>query len=111
VLAFDREHVTFTRPSGAFDLMGRDASIDTDWVGADTPWLAVDLDGNGRVDDGRELFGSMTALPGGGRASNGFEALATLATDGDGQITRHDAAFARLLLSDLRLPRLGWGGA
>jgi hypothetical protein len=98
VLAFERQHVTFTRASGEFDLAGRDASVATDWVSAATPWLAIDLDGNGRIDDGRELFGSMTALPGGGRASNGFAALAALDEDHDGQITARDAAFDQLVL-------------
>jgi hypothetical protein len=98
VLAFDREHVEFTRTPGEFDLAGRAAPVATDWVSARTPWLAMDLDGNGRIDDGRELFGSMTELPGGGRARNGFAALAALDDDHDGQITERDAAFDHLVL-------------
>jgi len=98
VLAYDREHVEFTRVPGEFDLAGRAASVPTDWVSARTPWLAMDLDGNGRIDDGRELFGSMTELPGGGRARNGFEALAALDDDHDGRITASDAAFDRLVV-------------
>jgi hypothetical protein len=98
VLAFEGERVEFTRPAGAFDLVGRGLSVDTDWVGASTPWLAIDLDGNGAIDDGRELFGSMTELPDGTRARNGFDALAALDADGDGRITAKDPAFARLLL-------------
>jgi hypothetical protein len=98
VLAFDREHVEFTRALGEFDLAGEAASVPTSWVSARTPWLAIDLDGNGRIDDGRELFGSMTELPGGGRARNGFEALAALDDDHDGMITDRDAAFDRLVL-------------
>ncbi len=98
VLAFDREHVEFTRAAGEFDLAGRAASVPTDWVSARTPWLAIDLDGDGRIGDGRELFGSMTELPGGGRARNGFGALASLDDDGDGEITPRDEAFDRLVL-------------
>lgn len=98
VLSFDREHVEFTRTPGEFDLAGRAASVPTDWVSARTPWLAIDLDGNGRIDDGRELFGSMTELPGGGRARNGFAALAALDDDHDGRITASDAAFDKLVL-------------
>jgi hypothetical protein len=96
VLAFDDEPVEFTQAAGQFDLSGRGLSIATDWVSAKTPWLAVDLDHNGAIDDGRELFGSMTVLANGQRATNGFEALAPLDADGDGWITRRDPGFAEL---------------
>jgi hypothetical protein len=98
VLAFHDERVAFTRAPGEFDLSGRAASLGTDWVSAETPWLAMDRDGNGRIDDGAELFGSMTELPGGARAVNGFAALAALDDDHDGQITAKDAAFAQLVV-------------
>jgi len=98
ILAFDDERVAFTNPRGDFDFSGRDASFATSWVSAETPWLAVDRNGNGRIDDGSELFGSMTELPGGERAPNGFVALAALDDDGDGAITPRDAAFDRLVL-------------
>lgn len=97
VLAFDGAPVAFTAAAGEFDLAGQRASVSTRWVSARTPWLALDLDGNGRIDDGRELFGSMTPV-GGRRAANGFDALAALDDDGDGRITARDAAFDRLLL-------------
>jgi hypothetical protein len=98
VLAFGGEPVRFTSAAGDFDLAGREASVATDWVSPETPWLAFDRDGNGSIDDGRELFGSMTALPDGQRAPNGFVALAALDDDGDGRITAHDASFGRLLV-------------
>jgi hypothetical protein len=40
----------------------------------------------------------MTTLADGRRASNGFEALKELDTNGDGRITAEDASFARLLV-------------
>jgi hypothetical protein len=98
VLAFHGERVHFTRPAGGFDLLGAGTSVDSDWVDATTPWLALDRNDNGIVDDGRELFGSMTELPTGVRASNGFVALAELDEDGDGWITARDASFSRLLV-------------
>jgi hypothetical protein len=98
VLAFESEPVRFTRAAGDFDLAGREMSVGTDWVGSETPWLALDRDGNGSIDDGRELFGSMTLLPDGRRAINGFVALAALDDDGDGRITPADASFGRLLV-------------
>jgi hypothetical protein len=98
VLSFHQERVGFTRASGSFDLFGHAATIPTDWVSSATPWLARDLDGNGRIDDGGELFGSLTQLQDGTRASNGFVALAALDEDRDGQITPRDPGFADLVV-------------
>jgi len=98
VLAFDDAPVTFTNPAGAFDLAGRDTLVHTDWVSQATPWLVLDRNANGVIDDGTELFGSMTRLEDGQRAKNGFLALAPLDTDHDGWITAEDPAFARLAL-------------
>ena len=98
VLVFDDEPVTFTNPEGAFDLAGRDTLVRTDWVSSQTPWLVLDRNANGAIDDGTELFGSMTRLPDGQRATNGFQALAPLDADRDGWITASDPAFARLAL-------------
>jgi hypothetical protein len=53
-------------------------------------WLARDLDGNGRIDDGRELFGPGTG--------DGFAELAALDSDADGFLDEDDAAFDSLLL-------------
>ncbi len=79
-------------------LLGTEVSTPTDWPTAATPWLALDRNGNGRIDDGSELFGSMTRLLAGGRASNGFEALRDLDVDGDGLNTARDPAFTDLVL-------------
>jgi hypothetical protein len=98
VIAFHGEKVSFTRAEGAFDVFGAGASIGSSWVGAATPWLALDRNGNGSIDDGGELFGSMTELPTGERAANGFIALAALDADGDGWITRADPEFRNLVL-------------
>jgi hypothetical protein len=98
VLAFGDEPVEFTRAAGAFDLAGSDTLVQTDWVRESTPWLVLDRNANGTIDDGAELFGSMTRLPDGRRATNGFSALAPLDADGDGWITAKDPAFARLAL-------------
>ena len=68
----------------------------TGWVGADDGLLVRDLNGNGRIDDGRELFGSSTRLASGALAANGFEALADLDGNRDGIVDANDSAFAQL---------------
>jgi hypothetical protein len=98
VLAFGPAPVVFTNPAGAFDVAGRETLVTTTWVSSATPWLVFDRNSNGTVDDGAELFGSMTRLPDGQRAQNGFLALEPLDADGDGWITPRDPAFARLAL-------------
>jgi hypothetical protein len=57
--------------------------------------LAMDLNGNGLIDDGTELFTPDFA---GGSFATGGEALASLDDNGDGVIDAGDAAFAGLLV-------------
>jgi hypothetical protein len=66
-------------------------------------FLWVDLNRNGSVDDGGELFGTATRMPDGQLADNGFEALAIydreeLGGDGDGVISPGDLVWSHLLL-------------
>lgn len=98
VLSFDNTPVEFTRPDGSFDLVGVGLSLGHDWVSAATPWLVLDRNANGAVDDGSELFGSMTRLASGQRAPHGFAALAELDQNLDGRVTPADPRFSELLL-------------
>ena len=68
----------------------------TAWVGSGDGLLVRDINGNGSIDSGRELFGSETQLVNGSKAANGFEALRELDTNSDGVIDANDAAFAEL---------------
>jgi len=72
------------------------AAENTAWVSRDDGLLVRDLDGDGQITTGRELFGNNTVLTGGRKASNGFEALAELDDNGDGVVDNKDAAFASL---------------
>ena len=79
-----------------FDHAGDGFAERTGWVGGADGLLVRDLNGNGRIDNGNELFGSETLLADGSKAANGFEALKTLDGNGDNQINADDAAFASL---------------
>jgi hypothetical protein len=63
-----------------------------------------DLNGNGTIDSGRELFGDNTILTRGARAgqvaANGFEALADLDSNADGKFNSAELAGSLLLASN-----------
>jgi hypothetical protein len=95
VFAFDDAPVSFSSSAGSFSL-DPTMSVATDWPAATTPWLALDRNGNGAIDDGGELFGSATVIGSGGHASNGFVALRPLDQNRDGVLDARDPAFASL---------------
>lgn len=68
----------------------------TGWISPTDGFLVRDLDGNGTIDHGGELFGNNTLMPNGSKASNGFEALMGLDENGDRFIDHHDAAWSSL---------------
>ncbi len=80
-----------------FDINGDGRKENTGWLapGGGQGFLWLDLNRNGIVDGGQELFGTATLLPTGQRASNGFEALAVYDSpefggNGDGIIDERD---------------------
>lgn len=68
----------------------------TGWVGPDDGLLVLDLNRNGRVDNGGELFGNHTRLRDGALARNGFLALAMYDSNRDGRIDSRDSIWNQL---------------
>lgn len=79
-----------------FDHDGNGLRESTAWISGGDGFLVRDLNGNGKIDDGSELFGNYTILKNGERAGNGFEALAELDENGDGIIDKNDSAYSSL---------------
>lgn len=78
---------------GAFFDIDADGSLDRLSVAArGDALLALDVNGNGRIDDGGELFGDQNG------AANGFTELARYDDNSDGQIDAADSLYAELRL-------------
>ncbi len=85
VLNLDTDATTLSDQTFLFDL---DADGTEDRIAALGPgsgFLALDQNGNGRLDDGNELFGT--------KSGNGFADLAAYDEDGNGWIDENDAVF------------------
>jgi hypothetical protein len=81
-----------------FDL-DRDGQLDaTAWVGSADGLLVRDLNGDGIVNDGSELFGSFTDLTSGARALDGYQALRDLDKNQDGFIDSSDSAWGSIMV-------------
>jgi hypothetical protein len=83
-----------------FDIDGDGVKEPMGWVAGKAGFLALDLNGNDIIDDGRELFGDATMLlaKDGMHAVNGFEALAQYDDNQDSVIDQKDAVMSRLIV-------------
>ena len=79
-----------------FDHTGDGFAEATGWAGADDGLLVRDLNGDGAINNGTELFGNNTRLKNGQYAANGFEALKDLDSNKDGKLNSADAAWNSL---------------
>ncbi|HSX92683.1 MAG TPA: calcium-binding protein [Hydrogenophaga sp.] len=98
VLDLDGDGLELTAASSnvLFDHNADGIKTGTGWARPDDGFLVRDLNGNGSIDSGRELFGVDTEKSNGQLATQGFDALADLDSNGDGQITSADAAWGQL---------------
>jgi hypothetical protein len=87
--------IHFDGPAGELSDLRFDFDLDADgqldnigFVGAGSGFLVLDTNGNGAVDNGRELFGALSG--------DGFADLAALDEDGNGWIDDNDSAFDQL---------------
>lgn len=75
-----------------FDIRGTGRAASTAFVKGGDAFLAIDRNGNGVIDNGRELFGDQHG------AANGFEELRKLDSNGDHVIDAIDKDFEKLLV-------------
>lgn len=91
-LAGDGLNLTEAGKGAIFDV-NADGKLDsTGWVQGDDAMLVYDRNGNGKIDDGSELFGDQNG------AANGFLELGKYDDNKDGKINRLDPIFKALKL-------------
>ena len=76
-----------------FDHDGNGFAEKSGWVGKDDGILVRDINNNGTIDNGTELFGNNSVLSSGENALNGFEALKELDSNKDGVFNSSDEAW------------------
>jgi hypothetical protein len=79
-----------------FDLTATGHAGRVGWVAPADGLLAIDLDHDGRIADGSELFGVGTRLADGTHAANGYVAMAQYDDNHDGRLDAADAHFKDL---------------
>ncbi|MBI1891225.1 MAG: hypothetical protein HYS18_11295 [Burkholderiales bacterium] len=88
VINFDGTAAQLSSQRFAFDLDGDGEKEDVPLLTGNRGYLALDLDDNGKIDSGRELFGAITG--------DAFAELGHYDSDGNGWIDEGDAVFSQL---------------
>jgi len=100
ILDLDGNGVSTTSASDGvnFDLAASGVAGRYGWVNSTDALLVRDVNGDGVINDGRELFGSATKLDNGQDAGHGYAALAQLDSNQDGRVNSSDQKFGELKL-------------
>lgn len=88
ILSFDGNAAELSTERIRFDLDADGKAEEIPGLGKHCGFLVFDRNGNGKADDGRELFGVASG--------NGFADLAELDDDGNGWLDENDAAYRKL---------------
>lgn len=88
VITFDGQSAALEGKSFAFDLDADGKSETIHELGGGSGYLAIDRNGDGRINDGSELFGA--------RSGDGFADLAAFDGDGNRWLDEADAAYGTL---------------
>ena len=79
-----------------FDFDSNQKIENSGWIGKNEGFLVRDINGNGQIDNGIEMFGNHTVLQNGKNAVNGFEALKDLDSNGNGKFDAEDDAWSQV---------------
>ncbi len=96
VIDLDNDGVELLGNKVFFDLNNDGKKEYTSWIGDKDGILVRDINNNGKIDNGGELFGDSTILVDGSRAKDGYEALAELDTNNDGIINQDDSTYTEI---------------
>jgi len=89
-------HTSSASQGVTFDLNATGNAHKVGWVSATDGLLVRDINHDGKINDGSELFGVGTKLADGTRAGNGFAAMAAMDTNHDGKLSIADKDFKEL---------------
>jgi hypothetical protein len=95
-LTSDGIQTTSVSDGTQFDLLSTGSKQNVGWVSKSSGLLAIDLNGDGQITSGAELFGDHTVLPDGSLAKDGWTALSAQDSNHDGVIDAKDVNFDKL---------------
>lgn len=88
VIQLDNAPETISSQKWFFDIDGDGKKEEISQLAKGNAFLALDKNGNGKIDDGNELFGT--------KSGNGFKDLAAYDEDGNGWIDENDSVYSKL---------------